>query len=167
MLNEKPSGGNYCLVSSSVSYDACPFHPCLLRSSVTIIFRASYLSVYRVGSSVDPSYYKKKETLVSSISASSAKTSETTLVNKYNLVHPESTKVDLKFRGACYETIEKTLTNLYQGTHRSLSADYMSKLATDLDPSLSKPDIDLRYFFFFWTGPLFTYFQCLKYPFSS
>ncbi|GJJ67978.1 hypothetical protein EMPS_00324 [Entomortierella parvispora] len=95
------------------------------------------------GSSVDSSYYKKKEPTAPPSNAASAKTPEAAIVNKHNLVHPESTKVDIKFRGACYETIERALTNLYQGTHRSLSADYMSKLAMDLDPTLGKPDLDL------------------------
>ena len=90
---------------------------------------------------MDPSYYKKPD--VASVQSPEVK--EVVARNRYGLEHVESTKVALKFREMCYETIERALSSLFQGSHKSLTAEYFSKLATsEAASSLSKAELDKR-----------------------
>ena len=90
---------------------------------------------------MDPSYYKKPN--AASVQSPAAK--EVISKNRYGLEHVGSTKVALSFREMCYETIERALTSLFQGSHKSLTAEYFSKLATsETASSLSKAELDVR-----------------------
>lgn len=96
---------------------------------------------YLTGKAVDPSYYKKPD--VSLVQTPEVK--EVIAKNKYGLEHVGSTKVPLNFREMCYETIERSLSSLFQGSHKSLTAEYFSKLATsEAASSLSKAELDTR-----------------------
>jgi len=99
------------------------------------------LSFHSEGHSVDPSYYKKP----AATPAPSREIVQAAVTNKYGLAHIESTKIELKFRERCYETVERALSSLFQGTHRSLSTEYLSKIATISAPPLSKEELGLRY----------------------
>jgi hypothetical protein len=69
---------------------------------------------------------------------------EAAVANKHGLMHAESTKVDFKFRELCYETVERSLSSLFQGSHRSLALEYLSKLTEDGTLTLSKAELDAR-----------------------
>lgn len=99
------------------------------------------LSFYSEGHSVDPSYYKKP----AATPAPSQETVKAVVTNKYGLAHVESTKIELKFRELCYGTVERTLSSIFQGTHRSLAIEYLSKRAAGCAPPLSKEELGLRY----------------------
>ncbi|KAF9353858.1 ATP-dependent DNA helicase Q5 [Mortierella sp. AD094] len=91
------------------------------------------------GNSVEPSYYEKlaapPKTSIEHIQAITA--------NKYGLSHIESTKVELKFRELCYETVERSLISLLQGAHKSLTAEYFSRFGAEQE-QLSKSEVDAR-----------------------
>ncbi|KAG0252053.1 ATP-dependent DNA helicase Q5 [Mortierella polycephala] len=89
------------------------------------------------GSTVNSSFYKKPEVPVS-------ERIETAAANKYGLRHASSTTVALKFRELCYETVERALSALYMSSHKSLAAEYFSRLASDKVPPLSKTELDMR-----------------------
>ncbi|KAI8605496.1 P-loop containing nucleoside triphosphate hydrolase protein [Dissophora ornata] len=94
------------------------------------------------GKEVDVSYYKKAEVTLSSLQESAA----VQAANKYGLTHSESVKVPLKFRELCYETIERSLAGLFQGSHKSLATDYFSRVGGDGSPEpLSKSELDAKY----------------------
>ncbi|KAI7817914.1 P-loop containing nucleoside triphosphate hydrolase protein [Gamsiella multidivaricata] len=92
------------------------------------------------GKAVDPSYYKRP----TAPSAPTKEALEITSINKYDLSHSESTKIALRFRELCYETVERALSSLFQGSHRSLAADYFTRLAADRTSSLGKAELDAR-----------------------
>lgn len=93
------------------------------------------------GRSVEPSYYKKP--VVTPVP--SRETVEAAVVNRFGLAHVESTKIAIKFRELCYETVERALSSLFQGTHKSLATEYFSRLGADGAPPLSKAELDVRY----------------------
>ncbi|KAK3840957.1 MAG: P-loop containing nucleoside triphosphate hydrolase protein [Linnemannia gamsii] len=92
------------------------------------------------GKSVDPSYYKKSDTPA----LPSAVVLETITANKYGLAQATSSKVALKFRELCYETVERALASLYQSSHKSLSTDYLLRLTPNTTANLAKTELDAR-----------------------
>ncbi|KAF9435359.1 ATP-dependent DNA helicase Q5 [Entomortierella beljakovae] len=90
------------------------------------------------GDSVKPSYYQKPLP----VPIPRQEPVQASVLNKYDLSHPESTKVDLKFRSLCYETVERALSSLLQGKHKSLTSEYFSRLGAEIN--LSKNDMDSR-----------------------
>lgn len=66
------------------------------------------------------------------------------MANKYGLCHATSSKVALKFRELCYESVAKALGSLYQSAHKSLATEYMLRLTPDTTASLSKAELDER-----------------------
>jgi len=69
---------------------------------------------------------------------------ETISANKYGLCHATSSKVALKFREICYESVAKALGSLYQSAHKSLATEYMLRLTPDTTASLPKAELDGR-----------------------
>ncbi|KAF9929057.1 hypothetical protein FBU30_001900 [Linnemannia zychae] len=92
------------------------------------------------GKSVDPSYYRKPDIPA----AQSTEIQETVAANKHNLCQPGSSKVALRFRELCYETVERALSTLYQGAHKSFATEYLLRLTADTTVSLSKPELDAK-----------------------
>ncbi|KAF8963564.1 hypothetical protein BGZ46_000928 [Entomortierella lignicola] len=90
------------------------------------------------GNSVKPSYYEKP----AAVPITPYQSVQTIPSNKYGLSHFESTKVALKFRELCYETVERALCSLLQGTHKSLTVEYFVRLGSQ--EGLSKSDLDAR-----------------------
>lgn len=69
---------------------------------------------------------------------------ETITANKYGLTQATSSKVALRFRELCYETVEKNLGSLYQSAHKSLATEYLLRLAPATTASLPKSELDAR-----------------------
>lgn len=76
--------------------------------------------------------------------APSAEVFETIATNKYGLSQATSSKVALRFRELCYETVEKNLGSLYQSAHKSLATEYLLRLTPVTTASLPKSELDAR-----------------------
>lgn len=76
--------------------------------------------------------------------APSAEVLETITTNKYGLSQATSSKVALRFRELCYETVEKNLGSLYQSAHKSLATEYLLRLTPVTTASLPRSELDAR-----------------------